>query len=469
MNGRKFKLAEPSTTERGPFQASKQDYEATRRRKALCLKNFMRIVERFGRNPVTEEMVAVALPWLEREQFDDIPVERFAYKNCGYVLCKKSIPKNQLNQKYRISVARRRVYEVGDRKYFCSDWCYRASCYLRHQIPSDPVWCRSLPTGPMPNLKFLPANAPGRPGKTILNALANLRLIADIENTKSQSSSSEDEDEGYDLKKENSDTEDTSSESSYSSDEHAHWNEVIPQAHKAKIIERKSKTFKKPPLKVEEESKNVSAAVNIKSNILPKKEMRAEQGMELDPKEVVLNRLNEWITKESVEVLYSEESPTSKDRAKNPSSEYGAKVRTFLSDYEATENGSNIVLPFVDSVSQGSLRLQILMESLSPSLKNVLFRMKIPPSRIYDKLRNVIAHFHLTNKNLHVRPKELKLMCCSLLHLLTAKDDQLILHRELVELLSASFDGDETKVEAYLNSVMEIADKFHEASLEMPS
>lgn len=95
--------------------------------------------------------------------------------------------------------------------------------------------------------------------------------------------------------------------------------------------------------------------------------------------------------------------------------------------------------------------------------------MKIPLNPAYDKLRDFVAHFYLTNKNLHVWPKELNIMCYSLLHLLTAKDEKLIPHKKLVEMLSASFDGDEAKAEAYLTSVMEIADKLHEESLDMPS
>ncbi|VUZ53461.1 unnamed protein product [Hymenolepis diminuta] len=483
MADEELKLDEPSERERGPFQARKEDYEATRRRKALCLKNFMKIVERFAQNPVTAEMLAIALPWLEREQFDDIPVERFAYKNCGYVLCRNTLTENHLNQKYRISVARRRVYEVGDRKYFCSDWCYRASCYLRHQIPSDPAWCRALPTGPMLSLKFLPAHAPGRPGKTILDALANLRLNADIENTgmniKGEYSSSEDEDEYYDLKKKISDTEDKSSgssdgdaSSSTSGDKSVPWNEVIPQPRKAKIIERKSKAPKQSSLKSEKEKsereqKNMEVVVNVKNKTPSKQDLKSAQRVELDPKEVVLNRIQEWVTKEAVEVLYSEDPTTSEVQAK-PSG-YGAKVSAFFSEDAEMEKGQDIVLPLVNSVSQGSYRLQMLMESLLPNLKNILFRMKVPLNPVYDKLRDFVAHFYLTNKNVHVWPKELNIMCYSLLHLLTAKDEKLIPHKKLVEMLSASFDGDEAKTEAHLTSVMEIADKLHEESLDMPS
>ncbi|KAM7535787.1 hypothetical protein Aperf_G00000094506 [Anoplocephala perfoliata] len=462
MTAKEFKLHDPSDLERGPFQASKADYEATRRRKALCLRNFMIIVERFALNPVTKEMIAIALPWLEREQFDDIPVERSGHKNCGYVLCQNSLPEYQFKQKYRISVARRRVYEIGDRKYFCSDWCYRASCYLRHQIPSDPVWCRSLPTGPMSNLKYLPANAPGRPGKTILDALANLRLNSDIENTgvKDEFSSS-DEDSDFRTSFSAEDKSDKVSDVS-SSDEDKEmkklelWNEVVPHPKNAKIVERKIKVQPKSP----------------NSQTLGLKREEPER-TESDPKEAVLSRLREWLTQEAVEILYSEGSRNLP--AKMKPSEYEKRVSAFLSQQpeekiqeEDEEEASVIALPLVDSISQRSYRLRLLMDSLMPNMKNILFRMEVSISSVYDKMENFIAHFQLTNKNLHILPKELNLMCYSLLHLFSANDENLIPHDQLVAMLAGSFNGDKEKAEEYLAKVMEIANKLHEESLDMP-
>lgn len=103
------------------------------------------------------------------------------------------------------------------------------------------------------------------------------------------------------------------------------------------------------------------------------------------------------------------------------------------------------------------------------SMKNILFRMGISINTIYDKMEDFIAQFQLTNKNLYVRPRELNLLCYSLLHLFTAKDENLLPHDQLVDMLAGSFSGDKEKVQEYLVKVMEIADNLHEESLNTPS
>ncbi|KAL5108761.1 putative RNA polymerase II subunit B1 CTD phosphatase RPAP2 [Taenia crassiceps] len=442
-----FKLREPKQSDKGPFQASKADFETTRRRKALCLKNALTIVERFGMNPVSEEMVALALPWLEREQYDDIPVERVGYGNCGYPLCLKTASATQFKQQYRISVARRRVYEVGDRKYFCSDWCYRASCYLRRQIPTEPAWCRPLPTGPMLGIKFLPPNVPGRPGKTILDALYHLRLNDDIqiESKKDEFSSSEEESEG----EFRSDKGEGSSLSELDENlveknqrvnsSSTPWNETIPRLTSNKITERKNVVVPK--------AKNPPKQATIK-----KPDLREEVGTTTT--DIVLARLQEWLTKEAVEALFNQEGFTS--TTSRPSSPL---------PYE--EEPLSVVMPLVESVSQHSYRLRLLMESLLPSLKKILFRLEVSLSSVYEKLQNVLAKFNLTNKNLHLQPHEASLMCLCLLHLL-ADDDTLYPHDRLVEMV-ATFNGVSDNAEGFLATISELAHKLREESLNSPS
>ncbi|VDP93682.1 unnamed protein product [Echinostoma caproni] len=159
-----------------PFQGSKEDKILTRKRQALFLRQTLLIAERFSQNPVTPAMLAAALPWLEREQYDNIAVERNAHGNCGYVLCQK--PRGtSIRQVYRISSHRRRVYDATDRKPFCSDWCYRAFQHVRKQVSPEPGWCRIVPNPyRTPKLSLLPVNAPGRPGKLVLDILHQMRL-----------------------------------------------------------------------------------------------------------------------------------------------------------------------------------------------------------------------------------------------------------------------------------------------------
>ncbi|CAL8107664.1 unnamed protein product [Calicophoron daubneyi] len=170
-----------------PFQGPLDDKVATHKRQALFLHQCLCIAERFSYNPVTPAMLAAALPWLEREQYDAIAVERNALGNCGYILCPRPRGAEMSGQKYRISSGTRRVYDLTERRPFCSDWCYRAYNHVRKQISTEPGWCRSDKT--CPKLSLLSKNATGRPGKLVLDALRRFRLSDDDGNDSSETES----------------------------------------------------------------------------------------------------------------------------------------------------------------------------------------------------------------------------------------------------------------------------------------
>lgn len=78
---------------------------------------------------------------LNQSHYDDIVEERSITKLCGYPLCDISlsdIPKQQ----YIISKTQNKVYDITERKKFCSNTCYKASVYLKEQILTTPLWVR---------------------------------------------------------------------------------------------------------------------------------------------------------------------------------------------------------------------------------------------------------------------------------------------------------------------------------------
>ncbi|XP_030791031.1 putative RNA polymerase II subunit B1 CTD phosphatase RPAP2 [Rhinopithecus roxellana] len=73
--------------------------------------------------------------------YSDVVDERSIVKLCGYPLCQKKlgiVPK----QKYKISTKTNKVYDITERKSFCSNFCYQASKFFEAQIPKTPVWVR---------------------------------------------------------------------------------------------------------------------------------------------------------------------------------------------------------------------------------------------------------------------------------------------------------------------------------------
>lgn len=78
---------------------------------------------------------------LNQAHYDDIIEERSIAKLCGYPLCDinlNNIPKQQ----YIIASTQNKVYDITERKKFCSNKCYKSSMYLKEQILSTPLWVR---------------------------------------------------------------------------------------------------------------------------------------------------------------------------------------------------------------------------------------------------------------------------------------------------------------------------------------
>lgn len=79
---------------------------------------------------------------LNQSHYDDIVEERAITKLCGYPLCVNKLG-DVLKQQYKISLAKHKVFDITERKSFCSDQCYKASLYLKEQILTSPLWVRA--------------------------------------------------------------------------------------------------------------------------------------------------------------------------------------------------------------------------------------------------------------------------------------------------------------------------------------
>ncbi|KAM9688102.1 putative RNA polymerase II subunit B1 CTD phosphatase RPAP2 isoform 2-T3 [Trichechus inunguis] len=104
-------------------------------RKALC------IVEQLLEENITEEFLKDCGMFITSAHYNDVVDERTISKLCGYPICQKKlgiVPK----QKYRISTKTNKVYDITERKSFCSNFCYKASKFFQAQIPKTPVWIR---------------------------------------------------------------------------------------------------------------------------------------------------------------------------------------------------------------------------------------------------------------------------------------------------------------------------------------
>lgn len=79
-----------------------------------------------------------------RRDYDDVVQERFILKLCGYPLCSNKLTK-EWKQKYHVSLSDKRVYDVDERKLFCSVLCMDTSrSYRDENLAELPIWLRDV-------------------------------------------------------------------------------------------------------------------------------------------------------------------------------------------------------------------------------------------------------------------------------------------------------------------------------------
>ncbi|XP_070072181.1 putative RNA polymerase II subunit B1 CTD phosphatase RPAP2 homolog [Drosophila takahashii] len=87
--------------------------------------------------------------------YSDIVDEREINKLCGYPLCSNAL-ENIPKQKYTICASKNKVYDLTERKKFCSGYCFKASEYIKSQVPTSPLWLRDRET--KVSFQLLPRN-----------------------------------------------------------------------------------------------------------------------------------------------------------------------------------------------------------------------------------------------------------------------------------------------------------------------
>lgn len=137
---------------------SKEQLAAIIKKKRECNAKALQIVELTIEPDINTEWFLEQLKFIDAGHFQDITEERALCKICGYPLCSqplRSIP----SQQYRISTKYNKVYDITERKNFCSNTCYKASKFLKDQLLTSPLWIRDKEE--IPNFTLLPLDSKG--------------------------------------------------------------------------------------------------------------------------------------------------------------------------------------------------------------------------------------------------------------------------------------------------------------------
>uniref|UniRef100_A0A8C6VHI3 RNA polymerase II subunit B1 CTD phosphatase RPAP2 homolog n=1 Tax=Naja naja TaxID=35670 RepID=A0A8C6VHI3_NAJNA len=120
--------------------------EAAIRKRIECERKALQVVEHLLEDDITEEFFVDCGRLVTPSHYQDVVEERFIIKICGYPLCQNKL-QNVPKQKYKISTKTNKVYDITERKHFCSNFCYKASKYFEGQISKTPVWLREEESG----------------------------------------------------------------------------------------------------------------------------------------------------------------------------------------------------------------------------------------------------------------------------------------------------------------------------------
>lgn len=130
----------------------------TEEKKHECNTKALRIVETLLEDKVNAEWLLENVKHIAQSHLQDAIEERAISKICGYPICSKRlglIPRQQ----FHISTKTNKVYDITERKHFCSNYCYKAAQYLKGQLLTSPVWLRDIEE--IPNFHLLPCSSPG--------------------------------------------------------------------------------------------------------------------------------------------------------------------------------------------------------------------------------------------------------------------------------------------------------------------
>ncbi|XP_058035160.1 putative RNA polymerase II subunit B1 CTD phosphatase RPAP2 isoform X2 [Ahaetulla prasina] len=152
--------------------------EAAIRKKIECERKALQVVEHLLEDDITEELFVDCGRLITPSHYMDVVEERFIIKLCGYPLCQNKL-QNVPKQKYKISTKTNKVYDITERKRFCSNFCYKASKYFEGQISKTPVWLREEERPP--TIELLKKESSGYSGKEIKLVSERIKAL-DIEN-----------------------------------------------------------------------------------------------------------------------------------------------------------------------------------------------------------------------------------------------------------------------------------------------
>ncbi|KAK4319331.1 hypothetical protein Pmani_009723 [Petrolisthes manimaculis] len=152
----------------GPMQTSrrfenlKATSEKAREAREKTQEVFLGLID----TPVAPQDFIDQVRWINPEVYDDVTRERAISGLCAYPMCGQALV-DAFGERLYI-IRNNKVYNITERRNYCSDVCYEASGMVRRQVSTVPLYLRHTDGADLPRVK-LPArqNLKGSYGKLV--------------------------------------------------------------------------------------------------------------------------------------------------------------------------------------------------------------------------------------------------------------------------------------------------------------
>ncbi|XP_026696661.2 putative RNA polymerase II subunit B1 CTD phosphatase rpap2 [Ciona intestinalis] len=394
---------------------------ADARKKLLAEKRAQAIVEQLVESNVSEDLFQKSVYYLSVDRYADVVEERSITKICGYPVCPNSL-QNIPRQQYKIS--NNVVYDITERKKFCSNVCYQSSKFIQEQIPTYPLWLRETDDKVRITLLKIGSGSKGE----------KVDLVHFV-----QPSDAEVESEFKD-------------ESHADQADATHNSSADDNCREVRVTRKKTTCLKlcDPPkglgLATRHNEKRkvdldelvglfgewVTRKTLVRLKLLPEDDtpvapVNANEQRRAAKMKLLEERMNKIAGGKQVE----EKQPLPSYEEVN---EYGQRVDQYFRGQFTAVQGRHVmkpkkkksdeeedftsqhVVPAVDSKNQLSIRKRIIMEKFSKSLSTIDPTMHNPS--ILQDIRCVVDTFNLTNKNVMLKPDQHVVVTLMILELL---------------------------------------------------
>ncbi|XP_028988008.1 putative RNA polymerase II subunit B1 CTD phosphatase rpap2 isoform X2 [Betta splendens] len=125
----------------------------------------LKVVERLLEDSISEDFLVDCAKFITQANYKDAVEERSIAKLCGYPICSNKLGKIP-TQKYKISTKTNKVYDITERKFYCSNFCYKASKEFELQISPTALWLR--PHESPPKIKLMKTGDGGSSGEEVM-------------------------------------------------------------------------------------------------------------------------------------------------------------------------------------------------------------------------------------------------------------------------------------------------------------